>query len=270
MPRKKAINLTEGDQIEHARRLAQSKTSIGSIGLKVKCKNPRQKKLLKTIRECDITLVSGPAGTGKSYISIYAALDWLKSHPEECKKIIFIYPTEEDDGESLGFLPGTAEEKLNPWAAPDMYTIEKIINESTGKDNGRSIVEEMISKGVIEIHPTLWLRGLTIDNSFVIVSECQNLGKDSLLKVLTRIGENCKIVVSGDLKQISAKGIKKGKRESGLQYALEVLTGLDEIGSVIFEVEDIVRNPLISKILFAWDPESYGYLKCIEEKDIDD
>ena len=128
MPRKKATVMSEGDALEHARRVSQSMTPIGGISLKVKCKNPRQKELLKAIREHDITLVSGPAGTGKSYVSIYAALDWLKSNPETCKKIIFIYPTEEDDGESLGFLPGTSEEKLQPWSAPDMYTIEKILS----------------------------------------------------------------------------------------------------------------------------------------------
>ena len=261
MPRKKATVMSEGDALEHARRVSQSMTPIGGISLKVKCKNPRQKELLKAIREHDITLVSGPAGTGKSYVSIYAALDWLKSNPETCKKIIFIYPTEEDDGESLGFLPGTSEEKLQPWSAPDMYTIEKILRESGKEEQAKGIVEDLLKKGIVEIHPTLWLRGLTIDNAFVIVSECQNLGKDSLLKVLTRIGENCKIVVSGDLKQISAKGIKRGKRESGLGYALSVLPDLAEVASVEFKVEDIVRNPLISKLLLAWDPESYGYLE---------
>lgn len=262
---KKKECIVEEDREAHARRLSKSATPLGTIKLTLTAKNKTQKTLLKTIKEKDITLVSGPAGTGKSYVSIFAALDWLRNHPLECKKIIFIYPTEEDDGESLGFLPGTAEEKLNPWAAPDMYTIEKILSESTGKERSecKKIVEDMIAKGIIEIHPTLWLRGLTIDDAFVIVSECQNLGKDSLLKVLTRIGENCKIVVSGDLKQVSAKGIKKGKRESGLRYAMEVLTNVPEIGSVEFQVEDIVRNPLISKILFAWDPEGYGYLEEI-------
>ena len=121
-------------------------------------------------------------------------------------------------------------------------------------------------QGIIEIHPTLWLRGLTIDNAIVIISECQNLGKDNLLKAITRIGENTKIIVNGDQYQISAKGIKRGKRISGLQYAIDHLKELDEIGVIEFEIGDIIRNPLISKILACWDPEVYDELLSSEDE----
>lgn len=261
MARKKANLLPEGDAEEHARRLAKSIPGIGSIGLKVKCRNKTQKELLRTIREKEVTIVSGPAGTGKSFITLFTALELLKEFPEDYKKLLLIYPTEEDDGESLGFLPGTVEEKMNVWARPDLYTIEKIINLSTGKDDGAKRVIDMVQAGLIEIHPTTFLRGLTIDNSIICVNETQNLSSDSLLKVLTRVGDKTKMIISGDLGQLSAKGIKRGKRESGLRYALTALNILEEIGTVEFTAEDIIRNPLISKILMAWSPEEYGYLK---------
>lgn len=223
----------------------------------VKCKNAKQKTLAKTIKEKDITFITGPAGTGKSYISIYSALELLRKG-DGIQKIIFIYPTEEDDGEALGFMPGDESEKLMPWARADLYTMEKIFD-SCGK-KGKDVVQDLLGKGIIEIHPTLWLRGLTIDNAVVIISECQNLGKDNLLKAITRIGENTKIIINGDQYQISAKGIKRGKRVSGLQYAIDHLGDLEEIGVVEFEISDIIRNPLISKILAHWDPETYGEL----------
>lgn len=261
MAKKKVVNLPEGDAEEHARRLAKSIPGIGSIGLKVKCKNKRQKELVRTIREKEITLVSGPAGTGKSFICLAQSLDLLKEFPEKYKKLLLIYPTECDDEEQLGFIPGTYEEKTMPYARPDLYTIEKIINISTGKDDGKKRVEEMLEKGLIEIHPTTFLRGLTIDNSIICLAETQNMSKDQILKILTRIGEDSKMIISGDLMQISARGIKKGKRESGLKYALEVLKELEEVGMVEFLPEDIIRNPLIGKILLAWSPEEYEYLK---------
>ena len=261
MARKKNTQMNDGDAEAHARRLAKSLPGIGSIPIRMKCKNKTQKKLIQSIREKDITIVSGPAGTGKSYCQLYQAISLLKEFPEEYKKLMLIYPTEEDDSEAVGFLPGSIEEKMSVWARPDLYTIEKIINESTGKEEGKRRVEEMIQQGLIEIHPTTFLRGLTIDNAIICVNEVQNFTKDQLLKILTRVGEFSKLIIAGDSLQISAKSIKKGKKESGLLYALEVLQGMEEVGIIEFSAEDIVRNPLIQKLLYRWDPETYSYLK---------
>lgn len=261
MARKRNTEMNEGDKEAHERRLSKSLPGIGSIPIRMKCKNKRQKELLQTIREKEITIVSGPAGTGKSFVSLYAGLDLLKEFPEEYKKLMLIYPTECDDEENIGYLKGTLEEKLAPYSIPDCYTIEKIINESTGKEEGKRRVEEMVQKGLIEIHPTTYLRGLTIDNAIILVQESQNISKDAMLKIITRLGTNSKIICSGDLYQISAKGIKKGKRESGLRYALEVLRDMEEVGIVEFLPEDIIRNPLLLKLLHRWDPETYSYLK---------
>lgn len=117
----------------------------------VKYKNAKQKILAKTIKEKDITFITGPAGTGKSYISIYSALELLRKG-DGIQKLIFIYPTEEDDGEALGFMPGDEGEKLMPWARADLYTMEKIFD-SCGK-KGKDVVQGLLGQGIIEIHPT--------------------------------------------------------------------------------------------------------------------
>lgn len=272
MAKKKAVTaLPEGDKEAHERRLSKSLPVIGTTPLKVKCKNKRQKELITSIREKDITIISGPAGTGKSFISLYAALDLIKTYPSEYKKLVLVYPVEHDDSEAIGMLPGTLNEKLLPYRRPDFYTIEKILNESTGKDNGGALVEEMEQKGLIEVMSTTFLRGMTLDNCIIIISEAQNLSADATLKVLTRIGENCKLIISGDSFQVSAKSIKKGRNASGLGTAVEKLMNIPEIGVVEFLATDIVRNPLISKILYAWDPETYSYLSeapGIKDEDI--
>ena len=262
MGKKKSVSKSDVD-LELKQIEAAVKSPINFSLSAIKCKNAKQKTLAKTIKEKDITFITGPAGTGKSYISIYSALELLRKG-DGIQKIIFIYPTEEDDGEALGFMPGDESEKLMPWARADLYTMEKIFD-ACGK-KGKDVVQNLLMQGIIEIHPTLWLRGLTIDNAIVIISECQNLGKDNLLKAITRIGENTKIIVNGDQYQISAKGIKRGKRISGLQYAIDHLKELDEIGVIEFEIGDIIRNPLISKILACWDPEVYDELLSNENE----
>lgn len=218
--------------------------------LNVKCKTPKQKELLKNINEKEITFITGCAGTGKSFISLYAAANLLKED-NEYKKLILIYPVEIAEGEDIGFLKGTLEEKLSPWAEPDLYTLEKIFNAS-GK-NGKEIVRKLLETGMIEIKTASFLRGCTLDNSIVVVSESQNFGKDTFLKILTRIGTNSKYIFNGDEAQEDSVSIKKGKKVRGLRYAIDRLKSIKEVGIVEFGIDDIVRNPLISKILNSWD-----------------
>lgn len=260
---KKKISLPEGDSEAHSRRLAKSATPLGVVPLRVKCKNPTQKKLLKSAQENEITIVSGLPGTGKSYITIYAALDWLKTHPEECEKILFIVPVECDSYEEIGFLSGDADQKTKPWADECLYTVEKILRDSGQKpDDAKKIVKEMLAKGIIQFAPTTFLRGCNFDNCVVIVSESQNYVEKSMLKILTRIGTNCKLFLTGDLMQISSKTLVKGKAESGLKVAIEKLNDLEGVGIIEFNnASEIVRNKLISKILYRWNPEAYSYLK---------
>lgn len=258
MGKKKTV---KSDYEEELKLIHTERNNILNFKIEFKCKTQKQKELLKTLQNKTITFIKGPAGTGKSYVGIYSALTELKNN--NIDKILFIYPTQEDEGESLGFLPGDEFEKVSPFFGPDKYTMEKMFTAS-GK-NGPDIVNQLLNKKLIEIHPTLWMRGLTIDNSIVIISECQNMNSDILLKLITRIGENTKIYINGDIGQISSKGIKKGNKISGLQYAIDHLSILDEIGIVEFGTEDIVRNSLISKILKCWSPDVYGTLETIDK-----
>lgn len=219
-----------------------------------KCKTPKQKELTKTIQEKEITFITGPAGTGKSYVSIATALGMLKEPGSPFKKIVLIYPVEIDKTESIGFLKGTLEEKLEPYYEADFYTMEKIFNAS-GID-GKGAVAKLVAAGQIEIKSAGFLRGSTLDDSIVIVSEAQNFTKSTFLKILTRIGSS-KYIFNADENQLDADSIKTKSREAGLRYAIDKLSGLDEIGTVEFTISDVVRNPLISKILACWDPELY-------------
>lgn len=231
--------------------------------LNVKCKTKKQKEFLNSIFTKEVSIVLGPAGTGKSYISIYGALQLLKDPSNGYKKIIFIYPIELSKEENLGALPGTVQEKIQPYTEADIYTMEKIIDAS-GK-NGKEVVQKLISLGIIEFRPPSFLRGCGIDNSLVLVSECQNFSKDTFLKILTRIGSNSRYIFSGDIQQKDAQSIKSGRNIVGIQYAMEKLNDLPEFGIVEFGLEDILRNDLIVKILKRWLPDIYGDLNEEEE-----
>lgn len=239
--------------------------------LNVKCKTKKQKEFLNSILTKEVSFVLGPAGSGKSYISIYGALQLLKDPGNGFEKIIFIYPVELAKEENLGFLKGTLEDKLQPYTEADLYTMEKII-EASGHD-GKEVIQKLISSGMIEFRSATFLRGCSIDNSLILVSECQNFSKDTFLKILTRIGTNSRLIFSGDILQKDSQSIKNGKNIMGLQYAIEKLKDLPEFGVIEFKLEDIIRNDIIVKILKRWIPEVYGdldeeeeYRKAKEEK----
>lgn len=232
--------------------------------INVKCKTKKQKVLLNSIMNKEISLVLGPAGSGKSFISIYGALQLLKDNSNPYKKIIFIYPVELSKEESIGYLKGTYLEKLQPYTEADLYTMEKIFDGS-GK-NGKDIVQKLIDLGLIEFKSATFLRGSTIDNAIVLISECQNFTQSSFLKILTRIGTNSKYIFSGDCAQVDSQSIKDKKKVMGVQYAIEKLNDLDEFGIVEFGLEDIIRNDIIIKILKRWSPE---YKDLDEEKEFE-
>lgn len=136
--------------------------------------------------------------------------------------------------------------------------MEKIFNAS-GK-NGKEVVQKLVDAGKIEVKSSQFLRGNNIDNAIVIVSEAQNFGRDTFLKILTRIGTNSKYIFNSDEMQLDSSSLKSGKNQKGLQYAVEKLSDMDEIGIVEFGLEDVVRNDLIPGILKRWLPEVYGDL----------
>ncbi len=196
-----------------------------------------QEEYWEILEKNQITLCFGPAGTGKSHISIKKAIDLLYREDNKYEKLIIIRSPIES-GKSIGYLPGDIEEKMAPYINPSYYLLNKII----GKES-RELMEKV---NLIEIIPISFLRGRNIDNSIVIGEEFQNVGIDEMKLVLTRIGYNSKFFLSGDIEQ---SDLFKDKNKIGLYDAKERLKDISDIGFFEFNKNDIVRNPIISKIL---------------------
>lgn len=199
-------------------------------------KNKNQKDLIKKIAENEITVAIGPAGVGKSYISVAKALELLANPDNNHQKIYVITPAVDAD-EKLGYLKGTLEEKLDPYLFSTYYLMDKII----GKEN-RKLLQEL---EIVEPLALAFIKGMNIDNAILILEEGQNTTQSQMKNLLTRIGFNSKFILSGDLEQVD----RTSKEKCGLYDAMTKLRNLDGIGFVEFETKDIVRNPLISKIL---------------------
>ena len=208
-------------------------------------KKPKEKFLTKSqedywnvLEENQITLCFGPSGTGKSYIALKKAIDLLWEEDNKFEKIILVRPAVESDEKSIGSLPGTLNEKLEPYIAPSFHILKKIC----GKDS----VDKLIEKGFIEIMSFNLMRGWSIDNTLVVVEETQNTTPKQMKLLLTRIGYNSKFLISGDIEQSDKF---KDKTKSGLYDARIRLETLNNIGIFEFKEDDIVRNPIIGEIL---------------------
>ena len=208
--------------------------------INIKCKNKKQKEFIKNIDDNEIVIGIGPAGVGKSYLSIIKALALLKDPNNNYQYIYVVTPAVEAE-EKLGYLPGSIEEKLEPYLYSSYHLIDKII----GEKNRRKLIEE----GVIRSLALAYLRGMNIDNTLVIFEEAQNSTPKQMKTFLTRIGFNSKFIITGDMEQSDRyKDIKK----SGLYEAVNLLKDEKGIGVykwVIEEDNEIVRNPIISRIL---------------------
>jgi phosphate starvation-inducible PhoH-like protein len=201
-----------------------------------------QKKYYDTLIESEITVCSGPAGVGKSYITMKAALDLLADPETPYEKIIIVRPAVEAE-EKLGSLPGNVEEKLDPYIFPSYYLMNKII----GKENR----EKLKDAEIIEVFALAFMRGMNIDNSILIFEEGQNATPSQMKLLLTRIGFNSKFFISGDVEQSDKY---KNKTHSGLWDAIEKFRYDDTISIFEFkDKKDIVRNPLISRILDKYE-----------------
>ena len=201
-------------------------------------RNLAQKKYLRKIIENDIVFGLGPAGTGKTFLAMAAALDSLLRG--EVEKIILARPAVEA-GEALGFLPGDLEEKLLPYLRP----LYDAMDESIGAFEARKLVEA----GVVEIAPLAYIRGRTLSKCFALLDEAQNTTSSQMMMFLTRLGEGSKMVVTGDLTQIDLPR----RRDSGLIQAVKILESLDKIPFHRFDDQDVVRHPLVSDIIRAYD-----------------
>ena len=200
-----------------------------------------QKNYYDILSSNQITICSGPAGVGKSYIAMKCAVDLLVDPTTPFEKIIIVRPAVEAE-EKLGSLPGGVEEKLDPYIFPSYYLLNKIV--------GKDIKEKMKEIEVIEVFALAYMRGMNIDNSILIFEEAQNATPNQMKLLLTRIGFNSKFFISGDLEQFDRH---KDKTQTGLWDALKKFQSVEDIGVFEFKSSDIVRNPIISKILEKYD-----------------
>jgi phosphate starvation-inducible PhoH-like protein len=239
MTRKKPISVQEEPKKNVSRK--DQITEIIKKKSKEKFLSENQKKYYDLLINNQITICSGPAGVGKSYIAMKAALDLLSDPLTPYEKIIIVRPAVEAE-EKLGSLPGNVEEKLDPYIFPSYYLMNKII--------GKEAREKLKQIDVIEVFALAYMRGMNIDNSILIFEEAQNSTPNQMKLLLTRIGFNSKFFISGDLEQTDRY---KDKRHSGLWDAIEKFKDLSDVGVFEFDNKDVVRNPLISKILKRYE-----------------
>ena len=196
-----------------------------------------QKSYINNILNYEINFGIGPAGTGKTYLAVASAVDALLK--EKVDRIILIRPAVEA-GEKLGFLPGDLSQKVDPYLRPLYDALYEML--------GIEKTENFLNKGIVEIAPLAYMRGRTLNNSFIIVDESQNTTKEQMKMVLTRMGFGSHLLINGDLTQIDLpKNIK-----SGLSHAIEVIEGTEGIGITNFLSADVVRHPLVKKIIDAY------------------
>jgi phosphate starvation-inducible protein PhoH and related proteins len=204
---------------------------------KVQPKTINQKKYIDSIRKNDIVFGVGPAGTGKTYLAMAMAVEYLIA--EKVARIILVRPAVEA-GEKLGFLPGDIEEKVNPYLRPLYDALFDMMDQHRAR--------EYMEEGIIEVAPLAFMRGRTLNDAFIILDEAQNTTKEQMKMFLTRLGYDSKAVVTGDITQID---LPVGK-ESGLIQALQILKGIQGIEMVHFNATDVVRHELVQEIIRAY------------------
>jgi phosphate starvation-inducible protein PhoH and related proteins len=206
----------------------------------VRAMSENQLHYIKGIDCYDIHFGVGPAGTGKTFLAVAQAVRYLEQ--EKVKRILLVRPAVEA-GERLGFLPGTLEEKYDPYIRPLLDALYELL--------GTEHVEQLLEKNILEIAPLAYMRGRTLNDAFIIVDEAQNTTPDQMKMCLTRLGFSSKLIINGDISQIDLPK----KQLSGLKHALAVLKDIPSIGFTFLEGRDTVRNPLVQEIIQAYESE---------------
>ncbi|EMT6383244.1 PhoH family protein [Providencia rettgeri] len=204
----------------------------------IKPRTPNQAQYIANILDHDITFGIGPAGTGKTYLAVAAAVDALEH--QEVRRILLTRPAVEA-GEKLGFLPGDLSQKVDPYLRPLYDALFEML--------GFEKVEKLIERNVIEVAPLAYMRGRTLNDAFIILDESQNTTIEQMKMFLTRIGFNSKAVVTGDITQVD---LPRGSK-SGLRHAIEVLSEVDDLSFNFFHSEDVVRHPVVAKVVMAYE-----------------
>ncbi|KQL33786.1 MULTISPECIES: PhoH family protein [Bacillaceae] len=233
-----SIQMAKEGRLSSFARLYDEEIIKNSKGKPIRVKTFGQRHYLRAIQSNDLVFGIGPAGTGKTYLAVVMAVQALKNN--KVSKIILTRPAVEA-GESLGFLPGDLKEKVDPYLRPLYDALHDVL--------GQEHTVRLIERGTIEIAPLAYMRGRTLEDAFVILDEAQNTTMAQMKMFLTRLGFGSKMVITGDPSQIDLpKGVK-----SGLVSAQHTLKGVEGIGMTILEQTDVVRHPLVQKIIQAYD-----------------
>jgi phosphate starvation-inducible PhoH-like protein len=239
----KKITKDESLDIEdYQNRKVRSNNPLNELRVEIKPKTENQKKLVEVIQKNEITIASGFPGTGKTFLACAEALKLLKDQNSNYKRIILVKSVTTLKDEEIGFIKGTIEDKMEPFMDSFLDNFNKII--------GEALTNKLREQGYIQIRPIAYVRGRSIDNSLIIIDEAQNISLENMRTLMTRIGDNSKIIILGDVKQ---KDIRN-KKESSLGVVLEKFKDKQGFGTVeLRNAEDIVRNPIIKVIEDVFD-----------------
>ncbi|MBQ4145087.1 MAG: PhoH family protein [Clostridia bacterium] len=232
------LSQIEAGKAEELEELGKDVVCISTRGVPIKAKTLGQKHYLQEIKENNIVFGIGPAGTGKTYLAVASAVAAFKS--KEVDRIILTRPAIEA-GESLGFLPGDMQEKVDPYLRP--------LYDALGEMMGYEVFHKNLERGLIEVAPLAYMRGRTLDNAYIILDEAQNTTPEQMKMFLTRMGFSSRIVVTGDITQVDLPRDKK----SGLKDAEIVLKNVEGISFVYLDERDVVRHPLVQRIVKAYE-----------------
>lgn len=235
-----ALEMVKSGTIEYFAELYDEEISRDVNGKAIRAKTIGQREYIQAIREKDLVFCIGPAGTGKTYLAVVLAIQAMKTG--SAKRIILARPAVEA-GESLGFLPGDLKEKVDPYLRPLYDALHDVL--------GAEQTERLMERGVIEIAPLAYMRGRTLEDSFVILDEAQNTTKAQMKMFLTRLGFGSKMIINGDKTQID---LPRGM-DSGLIAAESILKNVADISFQYLEQGDVVRHPLVAKIIDAYEQE---------------
>lgn len=236
-----AIRMAKQGKLSQFVRMYEEEITRDKDGKAIRVKNVGQRDYVESIKKNDIVFGIGPAGTGKTFIAVAKAVEAMRKG--DVKRIIITRPAVEA-GENLGFLPGDLKEKVDPYLRPlydALYTIF-----------GTEHTNRLIERETIEVAPLAYMRGRTLDDAFIILDEAQNTTVQQMKMFLTRLGFNSKMVINGDITQVDLPR----RTTSGLIHAERVLTGVKGIGHIKFEAEDVIRHPLVAKVIRAYDNET--------------